>query len=76
MRIVSVLALVTVLSFAFAFGVIAKNKPTIMQQCTITTYVTEDGCWSEHCCRNVIELADGTVRYSNPVCTIYPFECP
>jgi hypothetical protein len=76
MKIVSVLILVLVLLLAFALGAFAKNKPTIMQQCIITTYITEEGCWSEWCCCNVIQLANGVIKYSNPVCTIYPFECP
>ncbi len=76
LKIISVLLLVVVLSVAFAAGIAAKNKPTVLQQCIITTYITEEGCWSEWCCRNVIELANGDVKYSNPVCEIYPFECP
>lgn len=76
MKVLSMLTLVIVLSLAFAFGAAAKNKPTILQQCIITTYITEEGCWSEWCCRNVIELANGVIKYSQPVCQIYPFECP
>ncbi|UCD62747.1 MAG: hypothetical protein JSW34_08245 [Candidatus Zixiibacteriota bacterium] len=76
MKKLYVSALVILLSLAITLGVAAKNKPTVMQQCIITTYITEEGCWSEWCCRNVIELANGTIKYSQPRCTIYPFECP